>query len=78
MHEKGGVGLLGVHGSHTFEYALATFCKVRHGDSVTKPDYYYYYWNIRYIIPRIDSRLSRVQNTSTSLKPYFHRIEFDS
>ena len=26
--------------AHTFEL---TFCKVRHGDSVTKPNYYYYY-----------------------------------
>ena len=39
---KGVVGLLGWHGSH-FRVCI-TFCKVRHGDSVTKPDYYYYYF----------------------------------
>ena len=41
---KGVVGLLSWHGSHF--WVCITFCKVRHGDSVTKPDYnyYYYYW----------------------------------
>ena len=38
---KGVVGLLSWHGSHF--WVCITFCKVRHGDSVTKPDYYYYY-----------------------------------
>ena len=36
---KGVVGLLSWHGSHF--WVCITFCKVRHGDSVTKPDYYY-------------------------------------
>ena len=27
-----------------------TFCRVRHGDSVTKPDYYYYYYYYYYIL----------------------------
>ena len=39
---KGVVGLLSWHGSHF--WVCITFCKVRHGDSVTKPDYYYYYY----------------------------------
>ena len=26
-----------------------TFCRVRHGDSVTKPDYYYYYYYYYYV-----------------------------
>ena len=38
------VGLLSSHGSHF--WVCITFCKVRHGDSVTKPDYYYYYCQI--------------------------------
>ena len=33
-------GLLSWHGSHF--WVCFTFCKVRHGDSVTKPDYYYH------------------------------------
>ena len=33
------VGLLSWHMARTYEFI--TFCKVRHGDSVTKPDYYY-------------------------------------
>ena len=37
---KGVVGLLSWHGSHF--WVCITFCKVHHGDSVTKPDYYYY------------------------------------
>ena len=40
--EKGVVGMLSWHGSHF--WVCITFCKVRHGDSVTKPDYYYYYY----------------------------------
>ena len=38
--------MLSWHGSHF--WVCITFCRVRHGDSVTKPDYYYYYyyeWN---------------------------------
>ena len=42
---KGVVGLLSWHGSHF--WVCITFCKVRHGDSVTKPDYYYYYYWVR-------------------------------
>ena len=38
---KSVVGLLSWHGSHF--WVCITFCKVRHGDSVTKPDYYYYH-----------------------------------
>ena len=34
------VGLLSWHGSHF--WVRISFCKVRHGDSVTKPNYYYY------------------------------------
>ena len=30
--------------AHTFEFVLL-FCKVIHGDSVTKPDYYYYLYD---------------------------------
>ena len=41
---KGVVGLLSWHGSHF--WVCITFCKVRHGDSVIKPDYYYYYFYI--------------------------------
>ena len=37
---KGVVGLLSWHGSHF--WVCITFCKVRHNDSVTTPDYYYY------------------------------------
>ena len=44
LAEKGVVGLLSWHGSHF--WVCITFCKVRHGDSVTKPDYYYYYYYI--------------------------------
>ena len=33
--------LLSWRGSHF--WVCITFCKMRHGDSVTKPDYYYYY-----------------------------------
>ena len=29
---------------NTHFWVCITFCKVRHGDSVTKPDYYYYYY----------------------------------
>ena len=36
---KGVVGLLSWHGSHF--WVCITFCKVRHGDSVTKPETYY-------------------------------------
>ena len=28
----------------THFWVCITFCRVRHGDSVTKPDYYYYYY----------------------------------
>ena len=38
------VGLLSWHGSHF--WVCIKFCKVRHGDSVTKPDYYYYYYSL--------------------------------
>ena len=31
-------------------WVCITFCRVRHGDSVTKPDYYYYYYYFRYPI----------------------------
>ena len=34
--------MLSWHGSHF--WVCITFCRVRHGDSVTKPDYYYYYY----------------------------------
>ena len=40
---KGVVGLLSWHGSHF--WVCITFCKVRHGDNVTKPDYYYSFFN---------------------------------
>ena len=36
------VGMLSWHGSHF--WVCITICTVRHGDSVTKPDYYYYYY----------------------------------
>ena len=39
---KGVVGMLSWHGSHF--WVCITFCKVRHGDSVAKPDYYYYFF----------------------------------
>ena len=34
----------------THFWVCITFCKVRHGDSVTKPDYFYYYYYYRLII----------------------------
>ena len=43
---KGVVGLLSWHDSHF--WVCITFCKVHHGDSVTKPDYYYYYFYYRH------------------------------
>ena len=44
---KGVVGLLSWHGSHF--WVCIIFCEGRHGDSVTKPDYYcYYYYNYYY------------------------------
>ena len=39
LPKKGVVGMLSWHGSHF--WVCITFCRVRHGDSVTKPDYYY-------------------------------------
>ena len=32
----------------THFWVCITFCRVRHGDSVTKPDYYYYYYYYYY------------------------------
>ena len=46
---KGVVGLLSWHGSN-FWACITTFSKVRHGDSVTKPDYYYYIILWHYIL----------------------------
>ena len=39
---KGVVGLFSWHGLNF--WVCITFCKVHHGDSVTKPDYYYHYY----------------------------------
>ena len=33
----------------THFWVCVTFCRVRHGDSVTKPDYYYYYYYYYYL-----------------------------
>ena len=45
---KGVVGMLSWHGSHF--WVCITICRVRHGDSVTKPDYYYYYYYYYYYL----------------------------
>ena len=42
---KGVVGLLSWKGS---QFCI-TFCKVCHGDSVTKPDYYYYIYDVVWV-----------------------------
>ena len=41
----------------THFWVCITFCRVRHGDSVTKPDYYYYYYySQKYILALLNDR----------------------
>ena len=62
---KGVVGMLSWHGSHF--WVCITICRVRHGDSVTKPDYYYYYIGYTIVKPDNISFLLTDRNQLTPL-----------
>ena len=51
----------------THFWVCITFCRVRHGDSVTKPDYYYYYYYLMW--KRNFSELDKSSNFQQILFP---------